>query len=155
MNKKKTIVIGAVCLWMFLIFSFSSQAAEQTNQLSLKITQKIIDMNLLVLPDGVEPDAYLLLANRWIRKAAHFFLFMILGFLISQVLNVWVKNRLYTSVVSLIISAAYAVSDEYHQMFVPGRNAAWKDVFIDTIGAVLGILLSLLIIQAFKKRKVK
>lgn len=36
---------------------------------------------------------------------------------------------------SVLISFLYAVSDEYHQSFVPGRGPAFRDVLIDTIGA--------------------
>lgn len=31
----------------------------------------------------------------------------------------------------------YAVSDEWHQSFVPGRRGAWQDVMIDSLGIVL------------------
>ena len=37
----------------------------------------------------------------------------------------------------------YAISDEVHQLFVPGRGAQVKDVFIDIAGAAVGIFLSL------------
>ncbi len=39
-----------------------------------------------------------------------------------------------------IMTIAFAVSDEFHQSFVPGRNAAWIDVGIDSLGAGLGLL---------------
>ena len=39
---------------------------------------------------------------------------------------------------SMIIVVLYGVSDEVHQMFVPGRTAALDDVVADTIGAVVG-----------------
>jgi hypothetical protein len=35
----------------------------------------------------------------------------------------------------------YAASDEFHQSFVPSREASVRDVLIDTIGAMLGLLL--------------
>jgi VanZ family protein len=34
-------------------------------------------------------------------------------------------------------TAAYALSDEMHQAFVPGRHANWYDVVIDVSGALL------------------
>lgn len=34
-------------------------------------------------------------------------------------------------------TAAYAISDEWHQSFVPGRKANWYDVLIDVSGALL------------------
>ena len=44
----------------------------------------------------------------------------------------------------------YSISDELHQILVPGRGAQIKDVVIDTAGAILGIS-----IRAFYKRKIK
>ncbi len=37
----------------------------------------------------------------------------------------------------------YAMTDEWHQMFVPGRAAEWKDVLVDSTGALTGILIML------------
>lgn len=34
----------------------------------------------------------------------------------------------------------YAISDEFHQSFIPGRGASFKDVCIDTLGGISGIL---------------
>jgi hypothetical protein len=42
---------------------------------------------------------------------------------------------------ALILCVLFAVTDEVHQAFVPGRNAVWFDVVIDTFGAVVGLLL--------------
>lgn len=39
--------------------------------------------------------------------------------------------------VSWLLTAAYAISDELHQSFVPGRHANWYDVVIDASGTLL------------------
>ena len=39
------------------------------------------------------------------------------------------------------LSVLYGMSDEFHQMFVPGRTAAWDDVAADFRGAVIGAAL--------------
>ena len=39
-----------------------------------------------------------------------------------------------------LIAVVYSLTDEYHQSFVPGRNASLTDCGIDAIGAALGIL---------------
>lgn len=41
---------------------------------------------------------------------------------------------------SLLVAFLYAISDELHQIFVPGRQAALTDVVIDTAGALLALL---------------
>lgn len=38
-------------------------------------------------------------------------------------------------------SVLYGLSDEFHQMFVPGRTAAWDDVAADFYGALIGAAL--------------
>lgn len=39
---------------------------------------------------------------------------------------------------AIVISSLYGVSDEYHQMFVPGRSFDVLDIVADTIGSVVG-----------------
>lgn len=43
---------------------------------------------------------------------------------------------------SLFFSLAYALSDEWHQMYVPGRDASFQDVLADGLGICvsLGVL---------------
>jgi VanZ family protein len=45
------------------------------------------------------------------------------------------------AIFSLCLAVLYAMTDEYHQSFVPGRNSRWTDVGIDTIGGSVGLLL--------------
>lgn len=46
---------------------------------------------------------------------------------------------------ALLLAAAYAVSDELHQSFVPGRSASPMDMALDTTAALAGILLLALV----------
>ena len=52
---------------------------------------------------------------------------------------------------ALLICVLYAVSDEVHQIFVPGRGAEVKDVLIDSAGASVGVLMYLVISRLRKK----
>ena len=45
-------------------------------------------------------------------------------------------------ILSLGFCLLFALSDEYHQTFVPGRNGTWTDVGIDALGADLAALIS-------------
>jgi VanZ family protein len=38
-----------------------------------------------------------------------------------------------------VIAVLYAMTDEYHQLFVPGRNGTAVDVVIDGVGAAIGL----------------
>ena len=43
---------------------------------------------------------------------------------------------------ALALTVAYAISDEWHQTFVPGRHGQWFDVGVDTVGALLAMILA-------------
>ena len=43
-----------------------------------------------------------------------------------------------TAMVAVLIAVAYGVSDEFHQMFVPGRSAELADLGADALGAIVG-----------------
>ena len=44
-----------------------------------------------------------------------------------------------------LIGTAYAVTDEFHQSFVPGRSCELRDVMIDSCGVLTGVLLATLV----------
>jgi hypothetical protein len=44
-------------------------------------------------------------------------------------------------VISLVICLLFAISDEYHQTYVPRRGGTWTDVAIDALGAILASLI--------------
>ncbi len=52
------------------------------------------------------------------------------------------SHRRRNIVLSLVACLLFAISDEYHQTFVPGRNGTWTDVVIDGLGAGLAALIS-------------
>ena len=78
---------------------------------------------------------------------------MILFFLAYNVSIKYTREkqvRLYL----IIFVFLYACTDEFHQNFIPGRNMAFKDVLIDTIGGIVGYII-ITIIDKFKLRKGK
>ena len=75
-----------------------------------------------------------------VRKSAHFSEYLIFGLLIARALRDargWLWRH---AVLAVLLAASYAVTDELHQHFVPGRTAAVGDVVIDAIGATVGQL---------------
>jgi VanZ family protein len=44
-------------------------------------------------------------------------------------------------VLAIVLAGLYAVTDEIHQLFTPGRTSSPIDVAIDTVGAAIGALL--------------
>ena len=67
-----------------------------------------------------------------LRKLAHTAEFALLGLLLARALR--------HDGIAVAVGVAYAVSDELHQHFVPGRVGSPLDVGIDAVGVVLGVL---------------
>jgi VanZ family protein len=70
-----------------------------------------------------------------IRKSAHFTEYAVFGWLIARALRDARGWQLHHALLAVALAGAYAVSDEVHQIFVPGRTAAVGDVLIDVLGA--------------------
>jgi VanZ family protein len=68
-----------------------------------------------------------------LRKVAHAAEFAVLGFLLARAIG--------RDGPALALGIAYAVSDEVHQHFVPGRLGSPLDVLVDAVGVVVGVLL--------------
>jgi VanZ family protein len=79
--------------------------------------------------------------NHVIRKSAHFTEYAILGFWCSLAIYRQSPKAYLTKgvILATLICGLYAISDEGHQVFVPNRTPAVKDVLIDSIGAAFAI----------------
>ncbi|MFA6004216.1 MAG: VanZ family protein [Elusimicrobiota bacterium] len=72
-----------------------------------------------------------------LRKAAHMTEYGVLFFLTRRaMLGSWSPARTWTGP-ALLFCLLYAMSDEYHQSFVPGRMGLWSDVLYDLSGAAV------------------
>ncbi len=67
-----------------------------------------------------------------LRKAAHVGEYAVLGLLLAR--------ALLREVPAVAAGIAYAISDEVHQHFVPGRNGTPLDLVFDGVGVLLGVL---------------
>lgn len=73
-----------------------------------------------------------------LRKGAHIAEYGILAFLLWRAIIHSVKSsRVKTSFSAGILALLYAISDEFHQSFVPTRGPSVWDVLIDGIGIIL------------------
>lgn len=78
-----------------------------------------------------------------VRKLAHFMEYALLGGLTFGILR-WK---------SVVLCGLYAVSDEVHQYFVPGRSCEVRDCIIDLCGVLTGVIIICLITAGIEKRK--
>jgi VanZ family protein len=75
------------------------------------------------------------------KKGAHFGEYLLLAVLLSRALVA--ANGMSWPILALALgtTVAYAISDELHQSFVPGRTPSPGDVGIDAVGAITGLAL--------------
>ena len=77
-----------------------------------------------------------------IRKLGHLTEYAILATLIWRALRSaesWKRSTLILFTVSLVGSAVFAATDEFHQSFIPSRTSSVNDVFIDICGAAIAL----------------
>ena len=144
-------VMMIVC--MSGIFMFSSQTGEQSNNISGTLTEKIAESDLSgdrIGESYEERDRF----NTALRKYAHFMMFFVLGLLAAAFAQL-AFAKLYTRLgYPLGVSLVWALVDEVHQMYVPGRTGQPMDVLIDFIGALLATAVVAAIAWAVRRKKV-
>lgn len=155
-NKIKLIVLTSmIILWMGFIFNMSAKNASQSSYISGSLTYDIL--NHIDAFEELDEDRKEKIVDDLqfvVRKGAHFTAYTILSALCFIDIGIVLKDRLKLRfVLSFAIAALYAVFDELHQYFVPGRSCEIRDMLIDSSGALVGILL--MIFVDFILRKIK
>lgn len=74
-------------------------------------------------------------------KVVHFALYAVLGALLAR--GARTSSGRPAHALLLALGVAYGLSDEWHQTFVPGRDASAGDLVADTLGVVAGYLIVL------------
>lgn len=169
---KKFFSIILCILWMMFIYYNSSQDGTSSNGFTYKITDKLItiseqiqieknnDIKVYSSPNNVisslaNKDRVFL--NKILRKSAHVMEFLILSILLCNAFfTCGIKGR-NPIVYVLFITLFYAVLDEYHQIYVIGRSSSVKDVLIDFIGGIIGMIVYYVqyYLRAVIKKKVR
>lgn len=121
---------------MVFIFFASTGAFSAAN------TSRILRPLLIWLFPNISEEQ-LEFAHFIVRKAAHFTEYAILSLLAARVFITSSKQQLrrYWFWFALALISLYALSDEYHQSFVPSRTASIYDSFIDMSGGLTALLL--------------
>lgn len=133
---------------MILIFYLSNQVADKSSELSGGITKKILE--ILHILDGKTIEQQEIIETIF-RKLAHFFLYALGGILILLHINLYKITDKRKVIISWILGTTYAITDEIHQLFVPGRSGEIRDVCIDSLGIVMGITIIILIFKILKR----
>lgn len=145
--KRIILPVLTVSLMGFIFFE-SSLPAESSAQQSSFIANLLGD---LATPEGIF----------WIRKAAHFTEYAVLGLLLGLLFERLALRRiespprrvLIRKMLAFFTGAVYGVSDEIHQIFVFGRSCELRDIGIDAAGVLFGVLIASLILFLQERRR--
>jgi len=113
-DQKRWIAWIPVLFWMGLIFMLSDQ-----------------------------PDLRSGFEREWdfvLRKLAHVGEYAIFAWLAGRAMLGYNQSRRRALLWAAAFCLAFAVSDEWHQTFIPGRSGAWTDVAVDSFGITLGTI---------------
>lgn len=132
---KRSVYVILTITWMITIYSFSARTAEVSGSDSMFITDYVVNFFF----DNPSSQTINLIETV-IRKLAHFSEFAVLSILISISFRSFGFSAKAASA-SILLGFLYAVSDEIHQYFVPGRACRMFDILVDTLGASLGYLI--------------
>lgn len=149
MKKKHCYAILCI-IWMLVIFWFSAQVADDSQEMS-DFFVHLLDavFSLDIMRNEIIRD----MTSFLVRKAAHMSEYAVLAILFGLTIREYKKEPWLLP--ALAATAAYAATDEFHQLFVPGRSGQLKDVLIDTAGGALGLGLLALILYLKRTRKMK
>ena len=106
---------GAVALWMGVIYYFSSQS-------SFALLDRVWQPSLVSI-------------------SAHFLEYALLAALLWHALRSSPALAGRAASLAFVLAVLYAISDEFHQSFVPGRYPDVRDVLVDAAGALMAVLL--------------
>lgn len=154
-NGKKACALFALIVWMALIFSFSAKPAVQSVKMSTSVGKKI---GMFFVPDFKkrtikEQEAFAEKIDYPVRKGAHACEYAVLGGLLFLNYCMYEKVRKKAAGLAILSGALYAASDEFHQLFVPGRSGQISDVVLDSCGVTVGVLFVGMIYFIWKRKK--
>jgi VanZ family protein len=127
-----------VLLWCAVIYGFSTDAG------STHRTSRILGPILRWFNPNISEEA-IRRVQFGVRKTAHVAEYAVLALLSWRALRKPARNdgrpwNWREAGLAIAFVVVFAISDEVHQLFVPSRQAQVSDVFIDSLGAALGLL---------------
>ncbi len=136
-NFEKIMCVLTIC-WMVVIFMFSAQPDTESSELSGGVSYRLISIVNTVMAqhwDEAEKIEKAQLIDYPVRKAAHMSEYAFLTLLGFGIFAFGDNKKKY--VFPIGITFLYACTDEFHQLFVPGRSGRFTDVLIDTSGGII------------------
>lgn len=157
--KKKRIIYGILAaVWMAVIFLYSSQNGTESSNSSEGVAKVVL---LLLVKAGILtntdlPAQEFIRMEGMIRTAAHFSEYFIFGMILQRFYRYFfLEKRFMEFLAPVLTGALYAITDEVHQYFVPGRAMQLSDWMVDTAGVLCGVVLFTLIFNSKSRTQKK
>ena len=139
---------------MAFIFFQSALPADLSSRESGRVVDLLVRLFQGILPIDRETMVFI------VRKGAHFAEYTILGGFLVPAVTEWMavdKTPVPDSVrniriISWLVGTLYAVTDEIHQSFVPGRSCELRDIGIDSCGVLAGVMIVSLAMRLKERR---
>ncbi len=129
-------------IWFCFMTYLSHQDGKGTTELSIEIVEKIVRYFGLI--------SYYNEIHILIRHLAHITVFAIFVVLVLLTLaQKWKSRKIF--VIALSIITLWTWGDEITKISIPGRHFSWRDVLLNFIGVIIGIIIFKLI--EYLKRK--
>lgn len=158
MSRRRRVFLVLAVLWMSLIFFMSSRPGEESSKDSSWAGWMIGETFVPGFDDWSEDEQeeFVERIDHPVRKTAHATEYAVLGLLTAgalidrkgKICGIWSGVFIPCG-----IAALYAATDEFHQLFVPGRSGQILDVCIDSGGAFAALLVLALIRCCSARRK--
>ena len=153
--KTKKIIMGLLIIcWMITIFMFSNQGSDKSSKTSKGSIRFILDK--LSITKNMEEQQIEELIEKLqtpIRKLAHFSIYTLGGILTSIYFSLDKKSKRKSIIEAILFCSIYAITDEIHQYFIPGRSCELRDILIDSSGALFGILIIQFILKILPQKE--
>ena len=131
-------------IWFCFMTYLSHQNGEGTTELSIGIVEKIIKY--------FELTNYYNEIHILIRHLAHIVVFAIFVVLVLLTLaQKWKSRKIFVIVLSII--TLWTWGDEITKISIPGRHFSWRDVLLNFLGVIIGVI-NFKLIEYLKKKKI-
>lgn len=144
MKLKKYFGIALIIITLIVIVYFSNQPIEISRN-QTRYAKRLI-LSIIGEDSGIRNLSF----GIGLRNLAHLFLYGVLGFLVALVQRGFGWKIVFYSLLGVLI---FALLDEFHQSFVPGRGAELKDVGTDLMGGTIGIAFAGVLKKVFRRDK--
>jgi len=133
---------------MAFIFCLSAQDVDQSTDLSLGVGKNVEKHLISGYGSWSENQQEIFTVSKddVIRDAAHCFEYAVLGVLLMLSFS--------RRIVAFVTGQLYSLTDEIHQIFVPGRACQLTDMLIDGAGVLIGVFLVYFVSRSIRRCKI-